>query len=92
MPLDKRGDEVLMYFGDGPSVGKLEIEVGDKVNLHHDGKPIQAKVINRNDKQFIGKIVNSSYDPDSHQNYISGETIEFVEENVFMVSKNAHPS
>ena len=87
MALEKRGQRILIFIGDGPTVPKTVVEGGDEVTLYHEGNIVMASVKSISEHQIIGFITRSAYDPDLHQEYITGKEITFEEDNIFGVSK-----
>jgi len=87
MALDKRGQRILMFIGDGPEVPKTVVEEGDEATLYHEGNIVMASVKSISEHQIMGFITRSAYDPDMHQEFITGKELIFNEENIFGVSK-----
>jgi hypothetical protein len=86
MNFDKRKEHALIYIGEG-SIPRLVVEVGDEATLYHEGNLIMATIKAINANQLVGFITRSTYDPDLHPNYISGQEINFSEKNIFGISR-----
>ena len=86
MPLDERGNHLLIFTGEG-SVARLMIEEGDEATLYHDGNLVMATITAINANQIVGRITRSAYDPDLHEEYVSGNEIHFAEQNIFGISR-----
>jgi hypothetical protein len=86
MPLDERGEHAVFFIGEG-SLPRTVIEEGDEATLYHDGNLVMATITAIKANKMVGLITRSAYDPDLHQDYITGKEIHFSEENIFGISK-----
>ena len=86
MALDKRNNSILIFIGES-SIPRLVVEEGDEATLYDDGNLVMANITAIDGDKMKGIITRSAYDPNLHPEYSPGETIHFLEENIFGISR-----
>jgi len=88
MQFDKRKGSIMFGVKDGSKLPKDRIpKEGDEVYLYHDGNLVTAEISSIKGKQMVGTITRSPYNPDLHPELSIGKELQFVEENIFVISK-----
>jgi hypothetical protein len=87
MKFDKREVTPIIFIGDGLTLPKHIVEEGDEAVLYHDDNLVMAKILSIKENQMLGTITRLLYEPDLHPELSIGKEIQFLETNIFGISK-----
>ena len=87
MKFDKREATPIIFIGNGLILPKHIVQEGDEAVLFHNGNLVMANISSLNGYQIFGSVTRSVYEPDLHPELTIGKEIQFLEENIFGISK-----
>ncbi len=87
MRFEKREVVSINFIGEGPTPSKPIVEEGDDAVLYHNGNLVLANISSLKGNQMVGTITRLGYEPEPRSELIIGKEIQFLEENIFRISK-----
>jgi hypothetical protein len=84
---EKRELISINFIGDGLTPSKDIVEEGDEAVLYHKGNLVLVNISSLKENQMVGTITSLAYDADPRSELTIGKEIQFLEENIFGISK-----